>query len=201
MLIKANVSSLKSFSCLKDGSSEEKPDRDPQTTHDAILPFLSNSSQKLTAHNESLKETNSTLVDDGVEGSKAALHLQEVDETENGAFEDLGENDSNSPVETDVSLSEESLTSSSEEEFLSCANLILTKPVFPDQNCSDASKSKHVLIQYTVEQEGYYFVVFSSSFEQVCAIENRYLSATFIVAIFFRLRKDRRKTPCLPNSI
>ena len=64
----------------------------------------------------------------------------------------------------DSSQSDE--TSSSEEVLLQCGDTILSQPVVPHENCN-ASNADYSLINYTVEKDGFYTVIFSSSFEQV----------------------------------
>lgn len=105
--------------------------------------------------------------------NKSSPHFyEEVDDIENGAFEesDLSIERKDSQIRSaldDTSLSEEGLTSSSEEDLLNCSVVIITKPVFPDENCINAISSKHNLVHYVVDEAGYYTIIFSSTFEQV----------------------------------
>lgn len=154
-LIRTNTSS-ELLSCLRRNTVSEEnpgtsshPNRKEKTSHERIARRIN-----LLAYTDS----NQTMLEN------------DVDEMENGAFEDLVEenDESKNPKDNDSSLSEEMSTSSSEEDLLACVNLIATKPVFPDENCTEGKLgSRHTLIEYTVLEEGYHFVVFSSNFEEV----------------------------------
>lgn len=109
--------------------------------------------------------TNVTTIGD----SSASTPLEEeVEEVENGAFEEEDEVskdkiNSTKDVLGDMSFSDE--TSSSEETLLNCDDFVLSQPVVPDNNCK-GSNAEHSIIKHTVEKDGYHTVVFSSSFEE-----------------------------------
>ena len=117
------------------------------------------------------KDRNEQLEQEMDDSSTSVLE-EEVQEIENGAFEeDINEvkierknPNSKKLLLEDSSQSDE--TSSSEEVLLHCGDTILSQPVVPHENCN-ASNADYSLINYTVEKDGFYTVIFSSSFEQV----------------------------------
>lgn len=134
--------------------------------HDALTSNFSNNDRQqiTTLRNNSNETISNTNISSSFEG--------EVDSIENGAFEEDDLKAENIILPTiskrETSMSEESLTSSSEEDLMNCAVVLMTKPVFPDQNCTnEVEYSRHSLVEYDIDEEGYYFIIFSSSFEQV----------------------------------
>jgi len=96
---------------------------------------------------------------------------QEVDPEENGAFEENDvdtEDNTDAVFEDDESNSDDiSSTSSSEEAMLKCEGIIISQPLISEGNCSsNDSEPRHNAIRYTVKEDGYYYVVFSSGDEK-----------------------------------
>ncbi|KAI9555307.1 hypothetical protein GHT06_017822 [Daphnia sinensis] len=67
----------------------------------------------------------------------------------------------------DTSESNESSFSSSEEAMLHCKGVILSQPLVPENQCSNDVAPRYNNIKYTVEEEGYYYFIFSSANEKV----------------------------------
>lgn len=74
----------------------------------------------------------------------------------------------------DISLSRPdedlSYTSSSEESLKRCKGTLLHQPLIPDGNCDNSSDPEGNFVQHAVDEDGYYYFIFSSSFEQVKAL-------------------------------
>lgn len=183
MLVQANLSGLSLCLNKKSGpgsSEEETYEINKNVSQERIIHHmnsrhLSKKERKflipsfMPLDNTTMNDSDQTILDRSATLSNL---YEEVDDKENGAFEedDFSVENGDSiikPSLTDTSLSEEGLTSSSEEDLLACALVIITKPVFPDENCSDVNSSKHSLIRYLVGEAGYYTIIFSSTFEQV----------------------------------
>lgn len=100
---------------------------------------------------------------------------EDINSGENGAFE---ENDAYTEDDTDAAFEENdsnsddvSSTSSSEEAILKCDGIIISQPLVAESNCSSAdSEPRYNAIRYTVKEDGYYYVVFSSGDEKVVNI-------------------------------
>ncbi len=161
-------------SCLVEDSSEEVSMEVGNATLNEILDERSSlpSHKRKDRNKQLVRITNVTTIGD----SSASTPLEEeVEEVENGAFEEEDEVskdkiNSTKDVLGDMSFSDE--TSSSEETLLNCDDFVLSQPVVPDNNCK-GSNAEHSIIKHTVEKDGYHTVVFSSSFEEVClAIRN-----------------------------
>ena len=67
----------------------------------------------------------------------------------------------------DTSQSDESSFSSSEEAMLHCRGVLLSQPLVPENQCSDSTTPDRNLIRYTIEEDGYYYFIFSSANEKV----------------------------------
>jgi len=172
MLVKGN-SSLNLLSCLKEGfSSSEEVSREAKENITLQAPeHLSShpSSDRNTQDTQSVTNNNVTINDRPTKFSKLD---EEVEEIENGAFEMSDDKIIKekeiltNPLISDASESDESLTSSSEEALLACASPVMNQFVVPDEDCN-STRTKHSLLEYIIENDGYYSIIFSSSFEQV----------------------------------
>ncbi len=116
------------------------------------------------------------------QGAKlSAVINEEVDSEEDGAYEmdelnlnttadgiadDRGTIDHNHFNDTSLS-NEESSFSSSEEAMLHCKGVILSQPLVPENQCSNDVSPRYNNIKYTIEEEGYYYFIFSSANEKV----------------------------------
>lgn len=65
-------------------------------------------------------------------------------------------------LEDDVST-----TSSSEETLKKCKYTLLHQPLIPDESCRNMSEPEGNFIRHTVQENDYYYFVFSSNYEQV----------------------------------
>lgn len=173
MLVKGNRS-LNLLSCLKDAlssseeiSTEAKENITLQATE--ILSSQHPSSERNAQDTQFTTNNNLTINDRSTTLSKLD---EEVEELENGAFEVNDENIVKykdiftNPLISDVSESDESLTSSSEEALLACASPVMNQFVVPAEDCN-STRTKYSLLEYIVENDGYYSIIFSSNFEQV----------------------------------
>ena len=119
--------------------------------------------QPVIINNVTINDNNST---------KFSKFEEDANEIENGAFEVSEEEIIKEKIMVTNSLmsgvfeSDESLTSSSEEALLGCATALMNHFVVPNEDCNSTS-TKYSLLQYVIEDEGYYSVIFSSNFEQV----------------------------------
>lgn len=154
-------------SCLAEDSSEEVSMEFDNGTLNEIPDERSSRPEGKNRNKQFVPITNVTTMGDS---TASTLLEEEVEEAENGAFEEedeVSENKINSTkgVLGDMSFSDE--TSSSEEALLNCYDFVLSQPVVPDSNCK-GNNAEHSIIKHTVEKDGYYTVIFSSSFEEVC---------------------------------
>ena len=85
--------------------------------------------------------------------------------TSDGIADDRGTIDHHHINDTSLSH-EESSFSSSEEAMLHCRGVILSQPLVPENQC-DNSNSRYNTIKYQVEEDGYYYFIFSSANEKV----------------------------------
>lgn len=117
------------------------------------------------------------------EAKLSAVITEDVDSMEDGAFEmaddvtpsvnltadgiadDKGRIDHNHA--NDTSQSNESSFSSSEEAMLHCNGVLLSQPLVPENRCNNETDPSHNVIKYTVEEDGYYYFIFSSANEKV----------------------------------
>jgi hypothetical protein len=191
MLVKGN-SSLNLLSCLKDGlssseeiSTEAKENITLQATE--ILSSQHPSSERHAQDTQFATNNNVTINDRSTTLSKLD---EEVEELENGAFEVNDENIIKekdiftNPLISDVSESDESLTSSSEEALLACASPVMNQFVVPAEDCN-STRTKYSLLEYTVENDGYYSIIFSSNFEQVRITLFKVLNINYHVFVWF----------------
>ena len=111
----------------------------------------------------------------------SAVITEDVDSMEDGAFEmddaahlnltadgiadDKGRIDHNH--ENDTSTSDESSFSSSEEAMLHCRGVLLSQPLVPENRCTNETDPTRNVIKYAVEEDGYYYFIFSSANEKV----------------------------------
>ncbi len=118
----------------------------------------------------------SAVIDEPVASEEDAAY--ELDEhannsrfntTSDGIADDRGTIDHNHANDTSLSH-EESSFSSSEEAMLHCRGVILSQPLVPENQC-DTVKSHYNTIKYTVEEDGYYYFIFSSANEKVSPLE------------------------------
>nr|CAH0111438.1 unnamed protein product [Daphnia galeata] len=172
-LVKGN-SSLNLLSCLKEGfsSSEEVSIelKENVTLEEKgnLSPLNLSSSERPSEDTQSVEISDVTIN----ESTNVSKLYEEVEEIENAAFE-MNEDETikekdmlTNPLTSDMSESEESLTSSSEEALLACASPIMNQFVVPDENCDAKFSTKYSLLEYIIEDEGYYSIIFSSNFEQ-----------------------------------
>lgn len=135
------------------------------------------SKQKMTKNRWPLKPLNN-------QGAKlSAVINEEVNSEEDGAYE-LDEDavlslnttadgiaDDRGTINhnhlNDTSDSNESSFSSSEEAMLHCKGVILSQPLVPENQCSNEVAPRYNNIKYVVEEEGYYYFIFSSANEKV----------------------------------
>ena len=121
------------------------------------------------------------------DGAKlSAVINEEVDSEEDGAYEldeqaaamnttadgiadDRGTIDHNHFNDTSQS-NEESSFSSSEEAMLHCKGVILSQPLVPENQCGNDISPRYNIIKYNIEEEGYYYFIFSSANEKVITI-------------------------------
>lgn len=116
----------------------------------------------------------------------SAVITEEADSQEDGAFEmedspgqfnltadgiadDKGQIDHNHA--NDTSQSDESSFSSSEEAMLHCQGVLLSQPLLPESRCSNQTEPTKNVIKYTVEEDGYYYFIFSSANEKVKSVD------------------------------
>ena len=122
-----------------------------------------------------------------------AILAEDIEEEENAAFEmdvedrpalqviadgiadDRGRIDHNHLNESE-SL-EESSFSSSEEAMLHCKGVLISQPLVPNGKCKNTTDPTQNVIAYTVEEDSYYYFIFSSANERV--------SVLFILFTFF----------------
>ncbi|EFX90050.1 hypothetical protein DAPPUDRAFT_299889 [Daphnia pulex] len=177
MLVKGN-SSLNLLSCLKDGlsSSEEmSTEAKENITLQATEILSSHPSSERNAQDTQFATNNNVTIND--RSTTLSKLDEEVEEIENGAFEVNDENIIKekdiftNPLISDVSESDESLTSSSEEALLACASPVMNQFVVPAEDCN-STRTKYSLLEYTVENDGYYSIIFSSNFEQKGQVKN-----------------------------
>lgn len=112
----------------------------------------------------------SAFIDQPVESDEDAAF--ELDELENalktvtdGIADDRGTIDHNHMNDTSQS-NEESSFSSSEEAMLHCNGVLISQPLIPETQCDDPTFS-HNILQYTVDEDAYYYFIFSSANEKV----------------------------------
>lgn len=170
-LVKGNTS-LKLLSCLKESFTSSEEGSHERKNFPSLENPLASSHLSTNGNNE---DTQSIASNNKTANSQSMLISEledDVEEIENGAFE-LADDDVakekdvlTNPILDGTSESGESLTSSSEEALLACASPVMNQFVVPDVNCN-STNAKHSLLQYIVDDEGYYSIVFSSSFEQV----------------------------------
>lgn len=109
----------------------------------------------------------------------------EVDESENNALEEeesvparltktkqsdgiaLDHGTYTHPFAADDSVSADSSTSSSEEMLRSCESTVLHSAVIPTKDCPNLRNSTRNSVKFKAPKEGYYYFVFSSTFEIV----------------------------------
>lgn len=97
----------------------------------------------------------------------------ELNVTQDGIADDRGTIDHNHA--NDTSQSDESSFSSSEEAMLHCRGVLISQPLVPEHTCNNRTDPTKNLIHYTVEEDGYYYFIFSSANEKVM-----YSSAQFV---------------------
>ena len=122
----------------------------------------------------------------------SAITNDQVDEEEDGAFEMEDENplNTNSTADgiaddrgtidhnhaNDTSMSnEESSFSSSEEAMLNCRGVLVSQPLVPESQCTNNSDPVHNVVSYVVEEDGYYYFIFSSANEKVSFSDETFL--------------------------
>ncbi|XP_046436834.1 uncharacterized protein LOC124188322 isoform X2 [Daphnia pulex] len=111
----------------------------------------------------------SAVINEEVDSEEDAAY--EMDElslntTADGIADDRGTIDHNHFNDTSLS-NEESSFSSSEEAMLHCKGVILSQPLVPENQCSNDVSPRYNNIKYTIEEEGYYYFIFSSANEKV----------------------------------
>lgn len=89
-----------------------------------------------------------------------------VNTTADGIADDRGTIDHNHLNDTSES-NEESSFSSSEEAMLHCKGVILSQPLVPENQCGNDITPRYNIIKYNIEEEGYYYFIFSSANEKV----------------------------------
>lgn len=94
-------------------------------------------------------------------------NVDELKTVTDGIADDRGTIDHNHMNDTSQS-NEESSFSSSEEAMLHCNGVLISQPLVPETQCDD-SKFSHNIIQYTVDEDAYYYFIFSSANEKVTA--------------------------------
>ena len=141
---------------------------------------------------ESIEEDNEIAKNTTLDGSTVQRNLTLDDETEASATEKVDGIDDDDETEasgtekvddidddddSDKLLIEEGEgddpTSSSEEKLKGCKGTLLNQMILPSRYCEnttmDSNKNKNI-IRYTVNEDNYYYFVFSSSYEQVTII-------------------------------
>lgn len=173
-LVKGNTS-LKLLSCLEESftsSDEESLERKKN--------FTMLGKPHTSSHPSSEDNIEDGTVSNNIANGQPMLISKlddDVEEIENGAFElvdgeVIKEKDALTNSKLDgTSASGESLTSSSEEALLACASPVMNQFVIPDENCN-STNTKHSVLQYVVDDEGYYSIIFSSTFEQNGQVKN-----------------------------
>lgn len=195
-LVKGN-SSLNLLSCLKEGfsSSEEVS---IELKENVTLEEKGNlsSSERPSEDTQSVEISDVTIN----ESTNVSKLYEEVEEIENAAFE-MNEDETikekdilTNPLTSDMSESEESLTSSSEEALLACASPIMNQFVVPDENCDAKFSTKYSLLEYIIEDEGYYSIIFSSNFEQVRIIPFSVYKIAADQCVLFHLERASYKS-------
>lgn len=199
-LVKGN-SSLNLLSCLKEGlsSSEEQSieHKENITLEEKGNLFPPHPSSERNAENTQSVVINNVTINESIEISKLD---EEVEEIENAALE-VNEDEIikeknmlTKSLMSGVSESDESLTSSSEEALLACASPVKNQFVVPHENCNSTT-TKYSLLEYVIEEEGYYSVIFSSNFEQVRITPFRVLFKHFLFYyVSFPLEGARKKS-------
>lgn len=89
-----------------------------------------------------------------------------VNVTSDGIADDRGTIDHNHFNDTSLS-NEESSFSSSEEAMLHCRGVLLSQPLVPENQCDESFNPRFNNIKYTIEEDGYYYFIFSSANEKV----------------------------------
>ena len=89
--------------------------------------------------------------------------------TTDGIAHDRGTIDHNHVNDSSLSNEDESSFSSSEEAMLHCRGVLLSQPLIPDSQCTNSTDPTRNPIDYIVEDDGYYYFIFSSANEKVRA--------------------------------
>jgi|688.fasta_scaffold511611_1 hypothetical protein len=200
-LVKGN-SSLNLLSCLKEGfsSSEEVSIELKENVtleeKENLSPLNLSSSERPSEDTQSVEISDVTIN----ESTNVSKLYEEVEEIENAAFE-MNEDETikekdmlTNPLTSDMSESEESLTSSSEEALLACASPIMNQFVVPDENCDAKFSTKYSLLEYIIEDEGYYSIIFSSNFEKVRIIPFSVYKIAADQCVLFHLERASYKS-------
>ncbi|KAI9555304.1 hypothetical protein GHT06_017819 [Daphnia sinensis] len=178
-LVKGN-SSLKLLSCLEE-SFTSSDEGSLERKNNITIPEKQNTSSN-PSRESNIEDGQSVMSNNTANGQlMPILKLDDdVEEIENGAFELVDDEavkakDALTNPNVDgldgTSTSGESLTSSSEEALLACASPVMNQFVIPDGNCN-STDTKHSLLQYVVDDDGYYSIIFSSTFEQNGQVKN-----------------------------
>lgn len=150
--------------------------------------FKETSVVSTTKTNSSVKQDKTSAnVDKAVHNETTFSNFEnEVDESENRAIEEedpisnplvntkqsdgiaLDHGTYTHPFAADDSVSQDSSTSSSEEMLRSCESTMLHRPVIPTRDCPNLRNSTRNLVKFKAPEEGYYYFVFSSTYEVVC---------------------------------
>lgn len=112
-----------------------------------------------------LTEEVDSLEDAAYEMDEQAVIANGLNLTADGIADDTGRIDHNH--ENDTSKSDESSFSSSEEAMLHCRGVLLSQPLVPENQCSNETDPTRNVIKYVVEEDGYYYFIFSSANEKV----------------------------------
>jgi len=122
---------------------------------------------------ESIEEDDdieSTTVPSPVENRAINATNLDVNSNKDEAFEEDVENTDyidRNDVESDSDSGDISMTSSSEEAMRKCDGIVFSQPIIAEDDCgSNDSEPRLNTIRYTVEENEYYYFVFSSGYEK-----------------------------------
>jgi len=103
--------------------------------------------------------------EDGAYEMDEFANADQLNMTSDGIANDHNIIDHNHP--NDTSTSDESSFSSSEEAMLHCRGVLLSQPLVPENQCTNETTPNRNRINYVVEEDGYYYFIFSSANEKV----------------------------------
>lgn len=148
--MKGTIDSLKSLRCLKDDSGE--PDS-IEIVASKTQPSPPAAEQEIPLMNKNRTKLDALEFDNNMD--------------EDGAFEEVDDEQKSNTKSHPIEKTNDVSKSSSEEDLLKCSSNLISHPVIPRKECSNSTDFKHNTIKYTINQDGYYTIIFSNTFEHV----------------------------------